>query len=247
MNAATYAEALDDDQKEQVIRDFLPFIRYSARRLSWRLPPGLSEDDLVSSGVVGLLDAMQRFREGTVKLKTYAEHRIRGAMLDELRAADMLPRNVRDRVNAMKSAHGKLEHVLGRLPDEEEVAAALGIPLPEYHKILRESGAGLHLRFEDFGARGSDGRDGLLENLPDEDGRDPLTLLEGANLKQLLAQVIEEIPEKERLVLSLYYWDELTMKEIGKVLGLTEGRVSQLHGQAILRCKSRFGECAAPA
>ena len=246
MNTASYTEMWDEDRKERVIREFLPFIRYSARRLSWRLPPGLSEDDLVSSGVVGLLDALQRFREGTVKLKTYAEHRIRGAMLDELRAADVLPRNVRDRVNAMKSAHGRLEHALGRLPDEEEVAAALGVTLDEYHKTLRESGAALHLRFEDFGARGGeDGRDCLLENLPDAGGKDPLALLEGSNLRDLLSRVIQEIPEKERLVLTLYYWEELTMKEIGKVLGLTEGRVSQLHGQALLRCKSRFDACQA--
>lgn len=246
MNTASYMEPWDEDRKEQVIREFLPFIRYTARRLSWRLPPGMSEDDLASAGVVGLLDALQRFREGTVKLKTYAEHRIRGAMLDELRAADILPRNVRDRVNAMKSAHGKLEHALGRLPEDEEVAAALGVSLDEYHKTLRESGAALHLRFEDFGPRGGeDGREGLLENLPDTDGKDPLALLEGATLRDRLAEVIVEIPEKERLVLSLYYWDELTMKEIGKVLGLTEGRVSQLHGQALLRCKARFGLCAA--
>ena len=242
MKTAAYADVPDGDRKEQVIRDFLPFIRYTARRLGWRLPPGMAEDDLISSGVVGLLDALQRFQPGTVKLKTYAEHRIRGAMLDELRAADTLPRNVRDRVNVMKSAHTKLAHALGRLPDDFEVAAAIGVSLEEYHKTLRESGAALHLRFEDFNGRGGDdGADGFLENLPDAEGRDPLSLLEKSNMQNLLADVIREIPEKERMVLSLYYWDELTMKEIGKVLGLTEGRVSQLHGQALLRCKSRFG------
>jgi RNA polymerase sigma factor for flagellar operon FliA len=248
MKTASYVEVWDEDRKEGVIREFLPFIRYSARRLGWRLPPGLSEDDLVSAGVVGLLDALRRFREGTVKLKTYAEHRIKGAMLDELRAADNLPRNVRDRVNAMKSAYGKLEHLLGRPPEDSEVASALGVSVEEYRKILRESGAALHLRFEDFHGRGGDdGTDGLLENLSDAEGKDPLSLLEGANMRDLLAGVIREIPEKERIVLSLYYWDELTMKEIGKVLGLTEGRVSQLHGQALLRCKARFGGCLAGA
>lgn len=246
MKAAACKDIGDGDRKESVIREFLPFIRYTARRLGWRLPPGMSEDDLVSAGVVGLLDALKRFREGTVKLKTYAEHRIKGAMLDELRAADTLPRNVRDRVNAMKSAHTRLEHLLGRFPEDFEVAAALGVTLEEYHKILRENGSALHLRYEDFTGRGGDdGPDGLLESIPDAEGRDPLSLLEKSNMKELLSGVIREIPEKERLVLSLYYWDELTMKEIGKVLGLTEGRVSQLHGQALLRCKSRFGECRA--
>ncbi len=244
MKMAADVDVPDADRKECIIREFLPFIRFTARRLGWRLSPGMSEDDLISAGVVGLLDALQRFQPGTVKLKTYAEHRIKGAMLDELRAEDTLPRNVRDRVNAMKNAHTKLEHLLGRFPEDFEVAAAIGVSLDEYHKTLRESGAALHLRFEDFTGRGGDdGSDGLLENLPDVEGKDPLSLLEKSIMKDILADVIRQIPEKERMILSLYYWDELTMKEIGKVLGLTEGRVSQLHGQAILRCKSRFGVC----
>ncbi|MFA6149073.1 MAG: FliA/WhiG family RNA polymerase sigma factor [bacterium] len=236
--SAALAEA---DMTEQVVLEFLPFIRYTARRLSWRLPPAILEEDLVSVGVVGLLDALTRFREGTVKLKTYAEHRIKGAMLDELRTADILPRGVRDRVNAMKSAHGMLERKLGRLPEDFEVAGALGVSLDEYHKTLRESGAALQIRFEDFGARKDEGGFGdLLQNLPDTDGKDPLTLAERGNLREHLAKVVAELPERERLILSLYYRDELTMKEIGKTLGLTEGRVCQIHGQALLRCKARF-------
>lgn len=229
------------DMTEQVVLEFLPFIRYTARRLSWRLPPSILEEDLVSVGVVGLLDALTRFREGTVKLKTYAEHRIKGAMLDELRTADILPRGVRDRVNAMKSAHSMLEGKLGRLPEDFEVAEALGVPLDEYHKTLRESGAALQIRFEDFGGRTDEGGYGdILQSLPDPGGKDPLSLAERGNLREHLAKVIAELPERERLILSLYYRDELTMKEIGKALGLTEGRVCQIHGQALLRCKARF-------
>ena len=242
MKPAILAYAAEGDDRERIVREFLPFIRFTARRLGWRLVPAMSEDDLVSAGIVGLLDALQRFQPGTVKLKTYAEHRIRGAMLDELRAADTLPRNVRDRVNAMKSAHTRLEHLLGRMPENFEVAEAIGVSLDEYHKTLRESGAALHLRFEDFTGRpGEEGGDNLLDAIPDAEGKDPLSILERANMQRLLADVIRELPEKERLVLSLYYWDELTMREIGKVLGLTEGRVSQLHGQAVLRCKARLG------
>ena len=229
----------DDGGKERIVREFLPFIRFTARRLRWRLVPGMSEDDLISTGVVGLLDALQRFKPGMVKLKTYAEHRIRGAMLDELRTADALPRNVRDRVNAMKSAYTKLEHKLGRMPEDFEVAEAIGVSIDEYHKTLRESGAALHLRFEDFAGRPGE-ENNLLNIIPDTEGLDPQVIAERANLQKLLADVIQELPEKERLVLSLYYWNELTMKEIGKIMGLTEGRVSQLHGQALLRCKSRF-------
>ncbi|MHB1011865.1 MAG: sigma-70 family RNA polymerase sigma factor [Desulfobacteria bacterium] len=237
---------VEADVSEQVVLDFLPFIRYTARRLSWRLPPSILEEDLVSVGVVGLLDALSRFREGTVKLKTYAEHRIKGAMLDELRTADMLPRGVRDRVNAMKSAHGMLERKFGRLPEDSEVADALGVSLDDYHKTLRESGASLQIRFEDFCSRkDEDGFGDLLQNLPDVEGKDPLSLTEKGILLEQLAKVVAELPEKERLVLSLYYRDELTMKEIGKALGLTEGRVCQIHGQALLRCKARFDTCFA--
>ncbi len=230
-----------DDRRERIIREFMPYIRYTARRLAWRLPPGLSEDDLVSSGVMGLLDALRKFRPGEVKLKTYAEYRIKGAMLDELRAADTLPRTVRDRVNALKCAEARLEHKLGRVPDDSEVAEALGVSLDDYHELLLESASGLTLRFGDFDGRGDgDGERNFLESVPDPAAKDPLALLEGLGRRDALAGVIDELPEKEKLVLSLYYRDELTMKEIGKVLGLTEGRVCQLHAQAIVRCKARL-------
>lgn len=246
MNTDRFVEEVESDVSERVVLDFLPFIRYTARRLSWRMPPAISEEDLVSVGVVGLLDALRRFREGTVKLKTYAEHRIKGAMLDELRTADILPRGVRNRVNAMKSAYGMLERKHGRMPEDFEVAAALGVSLDEYNKTLLESGAALQIRFEDFGTRkNNDGFGDLLQNLPDVEGKDPLSLAERQNIREKLAKVVGELPEKERLVLSLYYRDELTKKEIGKVIGLTEGRVCQLHAQALLRCKSRFEICFA--
>lgn len=235
------AAAARRDDRECIIREFMPYIRYTARRLSWRLPPGLSEEDLVSAGVMGLLDALGKYRAGEVKLKTYAEYRIKGAMLDELRAADNLPRSARERVNALKSVHGRLEQKLGREPDDDEVAEALGVSIDEYHKTLLENGSGMTLRFADFDARGDgDGERNFLETVPDSAALDPLALLEGECRRRILAGVIEALPEKERLVLSLYYWDELTMKEIGMTLGLTEGRVCQLHAQAILRCKARL-------
>ena len=229
----------NDDERERIIREFMPYIKYTARRLGWRLPPGLSEDDLVSTGVMGLLEALRKFRVGQVKLKTYAEYRIKGAMLDELRSADNLPRSVRSRVNALKSAHRSLEQKLGREPEDGEVATALGISIDEYHRTLLENGSGLTLRFGDFEGR-DDGDESFIESVPDPAGKDPMALLESKNRRRILAAVIDELPEKEKLVLSLYYRDELTMKEIGKVLGLTEGRVCQIHSRAILRCKVRM-------
>jgi len=232
---------LDDAGKERIVREFLPFIRYTASRFRWRLTPEMSEDDLISAGVVGLLDSLRRFKPGMVQLKTYAEHRIRGAMLDALRSADALPRNVRERVNSMKSAYTKLQHKLGRVPEDFEVAQALGVSIDEYHKTLLESGGALHLSLEDFsGGSGDEDGSSLLDAIPDTEDANPQVIAERSNMQQLLADVLQELPEKERLVLSLYYWDELTMKEIGKVLELSEGRVSQLHAQALLRCKSRF-------
>ncbi len=229
------------DERERIIREFMPYIRYTARRFAWRLPPALSEDDLVSVGVIGLLDAMRKFRAGEVKLKTYAEYRIKGAMLDEVRAADTLPRTVRERVNALKCAEARLEQRLGRVPDDGEVAEALGVSIDEYHKVLLDSASGLTLHFGDFDARGDgQGERDFLESVPDPAAKDPLALLESVSRRDALAGVVDELPEKEKLVLSLYYRDELTMKEIGKVLGLTEGRVCQLHGQAIVRCKARL-------
>ncbi len=238
---AQAAAARADDETERIIREFMPYIKYTARRLGWRLPPNLSEDDLVSAGVLGLLDALRKFRPGEVKLKTYAEYRVKGAMLDELRAADNLPRSVRDRINAMKSTYGRLEQTLGRAPDEDEVAKALGVSIDEYRRTLLENGSGLTLRFGDFEGRGDgDGEQNFLDNFPDPAAKDPLAVVESECRREALARVIRELPEKEKLVLSLYYWDELTMKEIGKALGLTEGRVCQLHGQAIMRCKARL-------
>lgn len=227
------------DEKEEAIREFLPFIRYTARRLAFRLPPGLSEEDLMSAGVVGLLDAMTRFRRGQVKLKTYAEHRVRGAMLDALRAADVVPRSVRDRIHVMESARRDLERRLGRAPGEDEIAQALGLSLEEYGRLLGECGFALSLRSGDIrGGRRPDAEPVSVEDLADPNGCDPLSVVESKDRRRILARIIDGLPEKEKLVLSLYYWDEMTMREIGKIMGLTEGRVCQFHGQAIMKVRS---------
>jgi RNA polymerase sigma factor for flagellar operon FliA len=237
-----YKTELSEREKEQIVKDFLPFIKYTAYRFGKRLPPQMTVDDLISSGIVGLLDSLQRYEEGRVKLSTFVEHRIRGAMLDELRSQDWVPRSVKSKIAAIRKAHQKLEQELGRLPLDEEIAESLKITLDEYYKIVQDSHAAVMLSFEDFnGTMYGDQEMSPAERIADPSAKTPFEVLEDTTLKELLAQHIESLPEKEKLVLSLYYWNELTMKEIGVVMKLTEGRVCQLHNQALLRLKSKLG------
>jgi RNA polymerase sigma factor for flagellar operon FliA len=235
-----YRRELSEEEKEKIIKEFLPFIKYTAYRLSWRLPPQLSVEDLVSAGIVGLLDALQRYEEGIAKLSTFAESRIRGAMLDELRSQNWIPKSMKEKINLIKKAYLELESKLGRSPDAEEVAEKLKISLDEYYKILQGANTQVLLRFEDFKERSKDEDLDLAEYLSAPQAKTPLSILEESNMKESIAKVIDGLPEKEKLVLSLYYWEEMTMKEIGKVLNITEGRVSQLHNQALLRIKLKL-------
>lgn len=230
-----------EEDKERIIRDFLPYIKYSASRLSWRLPPQLTVEDLVSAGLMGLLDALEKFEPGRVKLKTYAEFRIKGAMLDELRAMDWMPRSTKKKIKEIKNTHSKLEKELGRMPGDEEIAEALNITIDEYYKTLYEANGAISLRFEDFEESGGEGMH-ILECIADRNAKSPLALLEAEDQKRVLAGYISELPEKEKLLLSLYYWEELTMKEIGRIMKLTEGRVCQLHSQALIRLKAKLAE-----
>ncbi len=231
-------------EKEKVIADSYPFIKYTAYRLAKRLPPQLSVEDLISVGVAGLLDALQRYTEGRVKLSTFVDYRIKGAMLDELRSNDWAPRSLKDKINSVKKAHSRLERELGRPPNEEEAAKRLGISLDEYYKILQNANNAVVLRFEDFHERmqEDDGPD-MTECIPDPKSKTPLQLFEDCDTREALAHQIDALPDKEKLILSLYYWEELTMKEIGKVLNLSEGRVCQLHTQALIRLKSKLHTC----
>lgn len=236
-----YELELSEAEKEKITRDFLPFIKYTAYRFSWRIPPELTVEDLVSIGIVGLLDALRRYREGEAKLNTFVEYRIKGAMLDELRNHMNLSKSARKKVSEVKKAQSTLERNLGRPPEDEEVAGSLDISLEEYYRILHEGQAAITLRFEDFGDRLHDdeGID-VTECLPDPDAKSPLQILEDTDRKEILSGYIDKLPEKEKIVLSLYYWEELTMKEIGKVLRLSEGRVCQLHTQALTRLKAKL-------
>lgn len=235
-----YAERLSEADKERIIGDFLPFIKYTAYRMNWRLPPQLTVEDLISVGIMGLLDALGRYKDNGVKLNTFVEYRIRGAMLDELRAHDWIPKSMKKKIDTVKAAHVSLEKELGRAPDGEEVAGRLEISLDEYYRILQNANVQVSVRFEDFGERmGEDNGVDVTECIPDTSSKTPLEIYEDNTKKEALAHYISELPEKEKMVLSLYYWEEMTMKEIGKVLNLTEGRVSQLHNQALMKLKAK--------
>ncbi len=233
---------MSEQEKERIINDSLPFIKYTAYRLAQRIPPQLSVSDLISVGITGLLDALQRYTEGRAKLNTFVEYRIKGAILDELRTHDWVPRSIKTKIGQIRKAHRELEKDLGRVPNEEEIAGRLSISLDEYYRTIQNASNAVVFSFEDFRDRIHAENDmDVTECIPDPDMKTPLELLEQNSAMEELAGVIEQLPDKERLILSLYYWEELTLKEIGKILGLTEGRICQLHNQALVRLKALIG------
>lgn len=237
-----YNVKMSSQEKEKIIKDFLPVVRYTAYRLSWRLPPQISVDDLISVGLNGLFDALERFEQGKVKLKTYAQYRIKGAMLDELRAVEWIPRSRKKKINALREVHDRLEKELKRLPEDEEVAGALNISLDEYYQTLEEAKGGVTFKFEDYEAFSEGHPINLMDNIEDPNEKNPLNILMELDQKKVVARLIDALPKKEKLVLSLYYWEELTMKEVGAVMGLTESRVCQLHNQALIRLKTKISK-----
>ncbi|HZU26258.1 MAG TPA: FliA/WhiG family RNA polymerase sigma factor [Bryobacteraceae bacterium] len=225
------------EERERLILEHLPQVRLIARRIHERLPETVNFDDLVSSGIVGLISAIDRFDPAhNVKLKTYAEYKIRGAILDSLRGLDWAPRQQRKRTKQIEAAISKLEQRSHRTPTEEEVAQELGLSIDEYHDWLVDI-RGVNLGTLESGGRDDESHD-LLKYISDDEENWPSRLLERAELQRLLAQAIEKMPETERLVLSLYYHEELTLREIAGIVHLHESRVSQLKSQAILRLRA---------
>ena len=226
--------------QERLIAEFAPKIRIMANRLASRLPPHLDVDDIINVGVIGLMDAMTKYDpERETLFKTYAEFRIRGAMLDEVRAMDWVPRSVREKASKLRATYQALEQRHGRPASEEEVAAALGIELDGLHKMLQQVSHTAVLSLDDLGVD-ADREVNILECIAHEGTTDPLADLIQQDMWDLLGEAVEQLPDKERTVISLYYYEELTMREIGGVLGITESRVSQLHSQAILRVKGKI-------
>lgn len=232
-----YEKGLTDEQRELVERH-LPMVKYLALRVASRLPQGAFDlEDLIHAGVIGLIEAAKRFdaSKGT-KFENFAKFRVKGAILDELRKADLLPRSLRKRVKELEEAYLKLEQALGRTPEEEELARDLGMELEEFLEELKEASGFKLLSLEELLEDGLGSRELLLL----DGSKDPVEALGLLELRDKVAEALTELPEKHRLVLSLYYYEELTMKEIALVLGVTEGRVSQIHAEAILALRAKL-------
>ncbi|MDR1109674.1 MAG: FliA/WhiG family RNA polymerase sigma factor [Deltaproteobacteria bacterium] len=230
-------------EKTQYVEQYSPLIRYLADRLASRLPGHIVKDDLISSGVLGLIDAIDRFEpDRGIMFKTYAEFRIKGAMIDELRNLDWVPRTVRKKANDLDRLWRRLEQELGHPPSDEESAAALGLEVPAYLRLLDEVNAINMVDIEAFRADGLAGREpvDIYEILADENNIDALTVIGQQEARQVLVEAIDALPEKERLVVTLYYHEELTMKEIGQVMGYTESRISQLHTKSVIKLRGRL-------
>ncbi|MDC4205757.1 MAG: FliA/WhiG family RNA polymerase sigma factor [Candidatus Manganitrophus sp.] len=234
--------SIDAAAAERLISEFAPIIRYLAQRLVFRLPPSLDVEDLIHAGVIGLMDAIGKYDPSReARFRTYAEFRIRGAMLDEIRSLDWMPRSVREKITLFQRTLEKLSKELGRAPSEEEIAAALEMDAAQFDAFLFQAKGISLLHLEDVGLEEGDERR-FIESLADLNAENPLLSLLAQGLRDRLVQAIDHLPQKERQVISLYYFDELTMKEIGQVLKVTESRVCQLHAQAIGRLKGALAE-----
>ena len=232
---------VDPAVKDRIILEFTPLIKYIAQKIAVKLPANVELDDLVSSGVIGLIDAIEKYdptRDNT--FKTYAEFRIRGAMLDELRSQDWVPRSVRDKVKLLERTYTRLEQEHGRQVSDEEVAQELEMEMQEFHRLVGQVRAVSVLNLDDMASFSHGDKKSLLTALEGYAGVNPLMYLGKKNLKEIMTRGIEELPEKYRLVLSLYYYEDLNLKEIGEILKVTESRVSQLHTGAILRLRAKL-------
>ncbi len=232
--------ALSKEERDRRINENIHLTKIIAYQVAMTLPPHVEVSDLISAGAIGLIEAADRFDESKgVKFNTYASIRIRGAIMDELRSMDWMTRSMRDKSNSIERAYGEVERRTGRPAETEDVAKYLDITTDELYTLLGEVCALSVLSLEDMGVKYDEGMD-ILDCIKDPDGKDPMTIVKTNELKRIIVDLVGSLPEKEKLIVSLYYYDELTLKEIGKVLDITESRVCQLHSQTMHRLKSRL-------
>jgi RNA polymerase sigma factor FliA len=224
--------------KERHVADYAPLVKRIAHHMMAKLPASVQVDDLVQAGMIGLLDAISRYEDSLgAQFETYAAQRIRGAMLDELRRADWLPRNLRKKMRRIEAAVSALEQRLGCAPTETELAKELNVSLAEYQEILQDARGGQLIYYEDF-RQDDDGH--FLDRLCPDAGNSPLEALLDEDLRAALIEAIDDLPPREKLVMGMHYEQEMNLREIGEVLGVSESRVCQLHTQAIARVRSRL-------
>ena len=232
--------ASDDPMRNQVIMDYAPLIKYIAQKIAARLPSNIDLDDLFSAGVIGLMDAIDKYDPSRDnKFKTYAEFRIRGAILDELRNQDWVPRSVRETNKKEERAKVALEQKLGRPANDKEVAEYLELSLDDYHERTGRTRVSM-LSLEELGGSQSGEKKSLLDCLENPNSKNPFNHLKTKGVKDIIMRTVEELPEKQKLVLSLYYYEDLNLKEIGRILDVTESRVSQLHTQAVQKMRLKL-------
>ncbi len=222
----------------ELVKQYLPLVKRIAYHLMARLPASVEVDDLIQVGLIGLMDAVERF-DGSqgAQFESYATQRIRGSMLDDLREADWLPRHIRQKSRQIESAIHRLEQRKGRPPSEQEISKEMGIELDEYQSMLGDVKGNQLLYYEDFS---DDESSNFLERYLIDDASDPLSLLEDDGFRQGLIEAIEDLPEREKNLMGMYYEQDMNLKEIGAVMGVSESRVCQLHSQAVARLRAKM-------
>lgn len=241
----SYKDSGDERLREQLILHYSPLVKYVAGRVSVGLPPNVEQADFVSSGVFGLIDAIEKFDiDRSIKFETYAITRIRGAMIDELRALDWIPRSVRQKARAVERAYATLEAQLRRTPTESEVAGEMGIGVEDLHTVFSQLSLANVVALEELLHVGGEGGDrlSLMDTLEDHAADNPVEVAEDRELRRLLARAINTLPEREKTVVTLYYYEGLTLAEIGNVLGVTESRVSQIHTKSVLQLRAKLAD-----
>ena len=238
-----YKDDRDEKARERLVLAYAPLVKYVAGRMSSGLPSHVEESDLISYGLLGLISAIERFEpEREIKFETFAITRIKGSIIDELRSLDWVPRSVRTKAREIEKANAKLEHKLHRAPTDQEMAAELGVEVDEFQEsLVRISNSSVVALDELWTVSDASGDQvSLLDTIQDPQALDPAMEMDTTEMKDRLADAIARLPEREKLVVALYYYENLTLREIGEVLGVTESRVSQLHTKAVLRLKSRL-------
>ncbi|HVW81293.1 MAG TPA: RNA polymerase sigma factor WhiG [Mycobacteriales bacterium] len=241
----SFKDSGDQALRERLILHYSPLVKYVAGRVGVGLPPNIEQSDLVSYGIFGLIDAIEKFDiSRAIKFETYAISRIKGAIIDELRAIDWIPRSVRYKAREVEKAYAALESRLHRTPTEAEVAAELGIALEELHAIFSQVSFVNVIALDELLNVGGERGDklSLVDTLEDTKAEDPVAVFETEETKYLLARAINTLPEREKIVVTLYYYEGLTLAEIGQVLGVTESRICQMHTKAVLQLRGKLAE-----